>query len=151
MTRTFVVVLTLCSSALQAQQQPLVGAWQISYPAGLRIENGAPTPIMATGWLTIEAKGDSLIAELVTDPSPDLPVRPPARLAAKASAGDATFISRTTATLNINGAEREATAVGTWMLGARGDTLSGTVERMLEGHELGTQGPKPVTGTRRKP
>jgi hypothetical protein len=151
MTRAFVVFLTVCSSALQAQQQPLVGTWQVTYPAGLRIENGAPTPIMASGALTIEARDDSLIGQLVTDSSPDLPARPPARLAARANGGDVIFISRTRATLSLNGDERETTAVSTWTLVARGDTLSGTVERRLEGLEAHSQGPAPVTGTRRKP
>ena len=115
------------------------------------MENGSDTPIMATGSLTIEARDDSLTGTLVTDGSPDMPARPPARLAARTPAGDATFTSRTRATVNINGDQRDVTAVSTWILRVRGDTLAGTVERRLEGDEVGPQGPSPVTGTRRRP
>ena len=150
MTRAFVVLLTLCNCALQAQQQPLVGVWRISYTGGMRIEDGVATPIMATGTLTIEAKADSLVANLVTEPAPDLPARPPVRVATKAGAGDATFTAHTKATININGAEREATVVSTWVLRAKGDSLEGTVQRKIEGFEGGSQEPQPVTGTRRR-
>jgi hypothetical protein len=143
--------LSTAASPLGAQQLPLAGVWRISYAAGFRVENGTATPIMATGTLTIAQQGDSLIGDLVTDPSPSLPQRPPAHLAAPASAGAAVFISRTTATVNINGDKREATAVSTWTLRASADSLSGTVQRSIEGLEAGTQGPSPVTGTRRKP
>lgn len=150
MTRAIVCILVLCSSALPAQQQPLVGVWQVSFPVGARIQNGTPTPIMATGVLTVEAKGDSLVADLVTDPSPDLPARPPIRLAARAGTGDAVFISRSKATIRANESEREATVMSTWTIGAKGDTLAGTVERKLEGFDAGNQAPQPVAGTRRK-
>jgi hypothetical protein len=150
MTRAAVVILTLCAGALQAQQQPLVGVWQITYTGGMRIEDGVATPIMATGTLTIDAKADSLVANLATDPAPDLPARPPVRVATKAGAGDATFTAHTTATININGSEREATVVSTWVLRAKGDSLEGTVQRKIEGFEGGSQEPQPVTGTRRR-
>jgi hypothetical protein len=137
--------------ALPPQQRTLVGVWHITYPAGMRMENGTATPIMAAGTLTVVAQDDSLIGNLVSDSSPGLASRPPARLAARASTGETVFISRTTATLNINGAESEATAVSTWRLRASGDSLSGTVERRLEGVDVPPQGPGPVTGRRRKP
>ena len=79
MTRTFVVLLTLCNCALQAQQLPLVGVWRISYTGGMRIEDGMATPIMATGTLTIEAKADSLVATPGHRTGPGLPARPPVR------------------------------------------------------------------------
>jgi len=150
MSRALVVLLALGSSPLAAQQHPLVGTWQISYPAGVRVENGSPTVLMASGALTIETQGDSLIATLVNDPAPDLPARPPARLAAIRAEGPVEFVSRTQATLNFNGEAREATAVSTWRLSCTGDSLQGTVERRLEGFEAGNQPPRPVTGTRRK-
>jgi len=150
MNRAILFVLPPLGSGLTAQQPPLVGTWEISFPAGMRMENGIETPLTATGVLTIEAKDDSLIATLVTNPSPDLPARPPARLAARVSAGAASFISRTTARLNINGDEREATAVSTWVLEAKGDILEGTVERRLEDVDMRPQAPRPVTGTRRQ-
>jgi hypothetical protein len=140
----------LYGAALPPQQSSLVGVWHISYQAGLRLENGAATPIMETGTLTVTVKGDSLIGDLVPDPSPGSSPRSPARLAAAASDAEAVFMSRTEATLNINGVRREATAVSTWRLRARGDTLSGTVARRLEGVDVPPQEPGPVTGTRRK-
>jgi hypothetical protein len=116
----------------------------------MRIDDGHATPLIATGLLTVEIKEDSLIASLVTNPSPDIPARPPARLVAGLTTGDAVFVSRTEARLNINGEERKATAVSTWMLRATGDSLGGTVERRLEGFEMGNQGPQPVSGIRQK-
>jgi hypothetical protein len=150
MTPTIALLLILSGLGLPAQQPSLVGTWRISYPAGMRVENGMSTPIMASGTLTIEARGDSLIGELVTDSTAGLPPRPPAHLAAATSAGEATFVSRTQAKVNINGELSERTAVSTWSLRAKGDTLSGTVQRRLEGFGAGDQGPSPVTGTRRK-
>jgi hypothetical protein len=150
MTRAIVLALTLCSSStLQAQQSPLVGTWQVSYTAGMKIENGMQTLIMATGALTIAAAGDSLVATLVTDPSEEIPTRPPARMAATATTGDAVFHSKSKATINFNGQERETTSVNMWTLTARGDSLSGTVERSIEGFDGPAPEPRPVTGTRR--
>jgi hypothetical protein len=151
MTRTVALFcVALFGSALEAQQPSLVGTWRISYTAGMRVENETSTPIMGSGTLTIEQRGDSLIGDLVTDPSAGLPQRPPAHLAAVTSAGEAVFTSRTTATVNINGDRRETTAISTWTLRASGDTLSGTVQRTIEGIAAGPQGPSPVTGTRQK-
>ena len=149
MTRTLVLLLALCPGVVVAQQ-PFVGAWQLSYPIGARIEDGIETPIIGTGLFTVEAKGDSLIGMLATDPMPDMPARPPLRLAGKAGAGEARFLAHSKATININGAEREATVVSTWVLRAKGDSIGGTVERSIEGMEAGMQGAKPVSGTRRK-
>lgn len=142
--------LAFAAPALSAQQHPLVGTWSISYAAGMRIENGSPTPINATGRLTVELQGDSLIATLATDPIPNLPPRPEVRLAARAGSGDAVFIQRGVATLNINGAEQKATSVSTWTLRAKGDQLEGTLERTIEGVDAHSPGPRPVTGSRLK-
>lgn len=149
MIRSLVCALLLGSTTLSAQQPALVGTWRLTYPAGMRIENGVPTPIISDGTLTVTAQGDSLIGSLVTDPIPDVPARPPARLAAPKPASDeAVFTARSEATLNMNGEERTATVVSTWRLAARGDSVSGTVERRIEGMEMGGGGPRPVTGTR---
>ena len=78
-----------------------------------------------------------------------MPARPAARLAAPTSAGDeAVFTGRSEATLNMNGEEQKATVVSTWKLVARGNGVTGTVERRIEGMEMGGGGPQPVTGTR---
>ncbi len=150
MTRGIVLCLAMVSVAAQAQQHPLVGVWQVSYPAGSRNENGVVTPIMATGVLTVEAVQDSLVATLVTDSGAEVPVRPPLRLATESKPGDAVFVSHTKATLNMNGETRVAIAVSTWTLGVKGDSLIGTVERALIGVEVGPQEPQPVVGWRRK-
>lgn len=134
---------------LLAQPHPLVGAWKINFVGGMRIENGTPTPVKLTGTLTVEAKGDSLIATLVADPTGGAS-RPPTRLAAKSVSGDVTFVSRSQVTLNMNGAEQRATSVATWKLGAVNDKLEGTVDRKLEGVDAPAIGPQPVTGTRVK-
>jgi hypothetical protein len=151
MVHVIALACALWSWALPPQQSSLVGVWRISYQAGLRLENGTATPIMATGTLTVRAEGDSLTGDLTTDPSPGLLPRKPVRLAARAGVGETVFVSRTQATLNVNGVRREATAVSTWRLRARGDTLSGTVERRLEDFDVPPQAPGPVTGTRRRP
>ena len=150
MTRAIILCLTMVSAALHAQQHPLVGVWQVTYPAGSRNENGIITAIMATGVLTVEAARDSLVATLVTDSSAEGPARPPLRFAAPAKPGDAVFVSHGKATLNINGSTRGAISVSTWTLGAKGDTLVGRVERTLVGVDAEPQEAQPVTGRRRK-
>lgn len=149
--RFLLLGLTLTGSPLLAQQPALVGVWSVSYPAGSLVENGEVTQIMATGVLTIEARQDSLVGTLVMDPQPDLPARPPARLAGVNAADGAVFVSQATGTLNINGQVRPITAVSTWTLRANGNVLEGTVERKVEGDPLGTQGPLAVKGTRQAP
>jgi len=148
MTLAITLLLVLSASPLVAQH-PLVGAWQVSFPAGVRLENGIATPIAASGVLTVVAQGDSLIGNLIIDLAPEGPARPPLRLAALAGEGEATFVSRTKATIIRNGGQTEAGVTSTWTLGVRGDSLEGTVERKLEGVQDGSQGPQPVTGKRR--
>jgi hypothetical protein len=150
MTRTLVVLLTLCHGVLSAQQQPLAGTWLVNFQAGMRIEDGEATPLFATGTLTVQPVADSLIGMLATNPAPDMPARPPVRLAAKATTGEATFIAHSKATINVNGAEHEANVVSTWVLRAKGDSLVGTVARKIDSPEAGPQEPRPVTGTRKK-
>lgn len=150
MHRSIVFALSLGATTLAAQEAPLVGAWQLSFPSGMRVENGVQSLTMATGVLTLRTKGDSLVGELITDPPPGSSPRPPLQLAAKAGAGDAVFLSRSKAKVNIHGGEREITMLSTWRLRAKGDSLTGTVERELEGLDAGIQGANPVTGVRRK-
>jgi hypothetical protein len=135
------------SPALGASPHPLVGTWKVEFPGGARIENGVATPIRLKGSLTVEARGDSLIANLVPDQG-EGPARPPVRLAAKATAGDVTFVTHSQVTLNINGSEQKATSVATWVLRVNGERLEGTVDRKVEGMEAHAAGPQPITGTR---
>ena len=147
---SLVVLLTLGSASLHAQQQPLVGAWRVHFQAGMRVENGEATPIFADGTLTVQSTADSLIGTLSTDPTADMPARPPARLAARATTGQATFIAHSKATISVNGAEHDAAVVSTWVLQAKGDSLTGTVSRKIDSPEAGPQEPRPVTGVRKK-
>lgn len=150
MIRAALFTLFVGSVPLSAQSHPLVGVWQVSFAGGMRIENGAPTPILRTGKLTVAIQGDSLIGTLVTDPMPDLPTRPPVRLATKAGPGNATFLQRSKVTINMNGNEQEATSVSTWILAATGDQLEGSVDRKIEGFDGPGGGAQPVTGKRVK-
>lgn len=132
------------------QEHPLVGAWEITFSGGTRVENGVSTEITVKGKLTVERHGDSLIAVLATEPPPGRPKRPDARLATLAKAGEITFVQRSTAQLNMNGTMQEATAVSIWKLTATGDRLAGTVDRSIEGMNMPTAGPQPVSGSRVK-
>lgn len=149
--RVIAAALTLLGAPLGAQQHPAIGTWQLEYTVGMRVDNGVPTVIRGTGKLTVVAAGDSLIGTLETDPVPDLPPRPPARLAGTArGSAPAVFEQRSVATLNLNGEEQQATAVSTWRLHIHGDSIEGTVERRIEGASvpLPPQPAQPVKGTR---
>ena len=150
MSRIALSLLALSAFALPARAQSLAGTWKISFPAGMRIIDGNPEVIMGTGSLAIEERQDSVIGQLMTAPSPDRPARPPARLAGTMTAGEATLVSRTQATINMNGAQEQAVAVTTWVLHARGDSLTGTLARTIEGHDMANQSPSPVSGTRKR-
>ena len=142
-------LLTLLSflTGITPAPHPLVGAWKVDFPGGMRVQNGVSTPIRLTGKFTVEAQGDSLIGTLVADPS-DQGTRPPLRLAAKSMDGSVTFVSRSPVTVNMNGVEQKGTAVATWTLGVEGDQLEGTVDRKLEGVSGPSAGPQPISGTR---
>lgn len=152
MIRTLSCLILLNATALAAQAPSITGSWQLSYPAGVRNENGNITVLHGTGVLTVVAQGDSLVGTLAADPNPEFTPRPASRLAGKAAAGEATFVSHSEATLSMNGDERTATVVSTWKFKVQGDSLVGTVERKLEGFDIegGSQPPQPVTGVRRK-
>lgn len=150
MLRTLSLALVLAGSSPEAQPSPLIGEWKITYPGEIRMRNGVADPIMVTGTLVVRSEGDSLIATLATDASPQLPARPTLRFAAKFGSGDAVFVSRASATLNINGAERQATSVSTWTFKVAGDALEGSVERRIEGMQSSGTGPQPIKGTRLK-
>jgi hypothetical protein len=149
MKRLCTFLLLAAVAPLAGQQSPLAGTWQLAFTAGMRIVDDVPTPLLATGTLTIEVQGDSLIGRLVTDPTPDRPARPPARLAARASGGEAVFVSQGKATMQTSHELEEITVVSTWKLRAAGDSLRGTVERVYSTGGLPPQSPTPVTGKRK--
>lgn len=151
---TTLLALPLLVAPLAAQDHPLVGAWTVSYTGGMRMQNGAPTPIPVTGTLTFTVQGDSLVGTLALDPIEGIPARAPSRMAARIAEGAVTFVQRSTATVTINGESREATGVSTWTLSANGDALTGTVQRRLEGLDdvqLPDQPAQQVTGKRVTP
>ncbi|MEZ4379015.1 MAG: hypothetical protein R3B35_12105 [Gemmatimonadales bacterium] len=131
-------------AALAAQANPLVGRWALEYPGGMQVENGVPTPIAATGVLTITSEGDSLVAVLV----PGDASRPTVRMTAPGGAGTKTFVQRSEATMESGSGTETRTATSTWILTASGDALSGTVERAIEGLDLPLGGALPVRATR---
>jgi hypothetical protein len=150
-TRALLAALALAATTLQAQQSTLVGTWQLSYPVGAQIENGQVFILTGTGVLTVVAEGDSLIGTLVNDVTPDMPARPPARLAAVNAPGELVFVSHAPGKIEMNGEENDINVVSTWRLKATGDSIAGTVGRQIEGFEDAMQGPQPVTGSRKKP
>ena len=134
---------------VQAQNNPIIGSWKVSYVAGTRFENGTPTVINGTGKLVVQVQGDSLIARLIPDPIEGA-ARPESRLTAPSGSGKVVFISSGKAQVNTNGEVKEVTSISTWTLTANGDELSGTVERRIEGLDAPSRGPQPVSGTRIK-
>jgi len=148
MSRSYALALFLCSSGVNAQQPPLVGAWRITYATEVRIRNGVVEPVMSGGTLTVGLQGDSLVAQLQPEPSEDQAREPPLRLAAKADGEVAVFGSRSRETVSINGNEREVTMVATWTLRAKGDSLVGILHNKIEGSEGEEDEPQPVAGVR---
>ena len=65
MIRTLSCLILLNATALAAQAPSITGSWQLSYPAGVRNENGNITVLHGTGVLTVVAQGDSLIGTLL--------------------------------------------------------------------------------------
>lgn len=147
---SLVLSILIAGGAPLAAQSPLVGSWRVTYPAGARIENGERTLIMANATLQLAAAGDSLVGTLANDPSPDMPERPPIRLAGLASTGAVSLVSHSTGVINSNGEERKITVISTWSLEVRGDSLHGTVARKFEGVQLPEQEPGAVHGARKQ-
>jgi hypothetical protein len=143
------LALALAPGQLAAQASALIGAWSVTLAVGMRNENGVETPITQSGTLDITAQGDSLVAIMTMPPREGAPARPPSRMAAKAAAGPAVFVLKSQAKLNMNGEELTRTAISTFTLTANGDSLSGTLARVIEGVDFPST-PQPVTGTRIK-
>ena len=141
---------TLLAAPLAAQGS-VVGSWKISYPAGTRVENGEQTAIMGTALLRIERSGDSLVGELVPDPMPDAPARPPSRMGGREAGGVATLVRHFTATLEVNGASQQVAGTSTWRLEVRGEALEGTLSHEVDAMGVMAQDPGPVRGTRQGP
>lgn len=148
--RIVTVVSLVATTAAQAQSHPLVGTWDVDFPGGARMENGELTTLMAKGKLEIVAQGDSLIATLTVIPSAEIAARPPARLAARRTDGEATFVQKSQARVNMNGEETVHEITSNWTLHATGDVLEGTLARTGPMDMLGAGAPQAVKGTRAK-
>lgn len=143
-----VLPLLLVSSSALFAQTPLVGRWKVTYPAGARVENGVQSPIMGSGMLRIEARGDSLVGELVADAIPELPATGPTRMAARAATGPVPLVSTVLGFVEDNGERHAVTVRSTWLLEARGDSIAGTLSHAVEGAAGMAQDPGPVHGVR---
>lgn len=129
-------------------QDPLVGTWKVTYPAGARVDNGEQSVIMGTGTLRIAAQGDSLVGELLADPVPDLPTRGPRRLAGLAGHGSASLVSLAMGMVDSNGVQRAIMVQSTWQLQAKGDSVIGVLTHKVDGAEGMAQDPGQVRGVR---
>lgn len=138
-------------AVLPAQAHPLVGTWDLTYAAGMQVTNGVATPVEATAAFTVTAVGDSLVAVLVRPYMDGMPERPPARFTTKVSdSWPIVFEQRAEAHLNVGGTMETRVAVSIWKLTVNGDSLEGTVERNIEGLDIPTGGPQPVSGVRKR-
>ncbi len=127
---------------------PLVGVWRVTYPWHTEMRDGVAVPYQENGEVTVEVKGDSLIATVTTTPTSAFSPRRPFRLATVANGAEAVFVDRSVVTFTTEGGvKREATAVTTWVLRPAGDDLAGSLERHVEGSRA-TPTPRPVTGRR---
>ena len=150
LTAAVIAAVAIQAPAAHAQaSSPLIGTWNIEYERGRRVENDVVTPVMGTATLTIQQRGDSLIATLVVPPRPDGTATPPSTAAAKAGSGSHVFRQQQEIRLNMNGEAITRTATLTWTLQADGDTLSGTLLREIADMPVAAE-PTPVKGTRSK-
>ena len=146
-------MLAVSSSAMaqvSSKADAVVGAWDIEYARGQRVENGEVTNMMAKGRIVIAISGDSLVATLDQPPRPDGSAVPRAVLGGRIVDGKATFVQKQTAQINLNGDVQSRTVMVTWSMTAAGDTLTGTVDRNMPGMEMMKVDPAPLTGTRHK-
>ncbi len=136
---------------LPAQAHPLVGAWDLTYAAGMQVENGVATPIEATAGFTVTLEGDSLIAVLERPAVDGMAQRPPSRFTTPLSTTwPIVFRQTSEATLSMGGGTEKRTAISVWSLTVTGDVIEGSVERSIEGLDLPTAGPQPVRGVRKE-
>jgi hypothetical protein len=114
-----VLLLLSAASSGQARQHH---AWRITYLAGLRIENGVETPLWLDATLRVAARGESLVATLVTDTPAGGPPRPTRRSAARTPSGpDVTFETRSKAAFrSSDGGDHDLDVVNTWVVRPRG-------------------------------
>ena len=135
-------LLFLLAAPTQQQEHPLVGTWKITYPWHIDVVNGVVKPVMETGELRVQARGDSLTAEVVRNGARTI------RIAARKGAEETVFVARDSVTLTTPSGARPMIAVSTWILKVSGDRLSGSLQRRLEGAGGPDVGPQPLSGQR---
>lgn len=141
--------LLLVAAPLGAQSaSPIVGKWTVEWEIGRRVENGVPSPIRATGLMTVVASGDSLLATVeVTKRSDEQPLNKPVTIPGRTTAAGASFVQRSEARLNMNGESMVREAIQTWTVRANGDQLEGSLAREIVGLQINAE-PTPITGKR---
>ena len=134
---------------LDAQSaSPLVGRWALEWELG-RVSPNDPRAITANGTLTVVASGDSLIATFEVQRRSDGRALPaPFTAGGRGTATGTTFVQTQEARLNMNGEELVRQVRVTWNLRAVGDTLTGEMQREIEGLMTGAALGTPVTGSR---
>jgi len=143
----------LCSLSAAAQSaasvSALLGKWNAEWELGRVVENDVVTPVMASGLITIESRGDSLVATIqVTRRSDGRPAPAnPTTLSGKATARGAEFVQKQTVRLNMNGEEQTREVTVTWTLNANGNQLSGSMLREMP-FVSETPAPSEIKGTR---
>ena len=147
------LALAWSTAPLAAQTAPsLAGRWNIEWELGRIIQNDDVRIIKATGTLSVVPSGDSLLASFeVKSRSDGAPLPKPFTLSGRANGDGATFLQRQEARLNMNGEEMVRQVKVTWNLRATGDTLTGDMQREIEGLMMGSGDAAPVTGSRVKP
>ena len=155
MTRVLAICAILLATppSLRAQAHPLAGTWDVLIPAGMRVENGDPVPIIAKGLLNVSVAGDSLIGMLKIEPPAGMPAKPASRLAARTGTGPTVFVERSKMTINNNGQESDYPMTVTYTFEATGDSLQGRMTRTVEGMAMPgpMSTPPPISGKRVKP
>jgi hypothetical protein len=145
MKHVIATLVMICSALQSAQSHPLVGVWKVTYPWHVDVKDGVVTPVMESGEMTVEARGDSLIATIVRDNKRAI------RLAALKGAADPTFTTRDSISFAAaNETKRNTTVLNTWVFRASGDRLSGSLDRFVENIPINNPGPQPLSGQRVK-
>jgi hypothetical protein len=138
------------TGSLQAQAAPtVVGRWSIEWELGRIVENDDVRTIKAAGTLTITESGDSLIATIdVRSRSDNAPLPRPSTIGGRRTADGATFVQLQQVRMNMNGEEHVRQAKVTWTVRAKGDALTGEMQREIEGATLAGPAASAVSGTR---
>ena len=132
------------------QPHPLVGTWQVVQPTSVMM-NGEFSTVERRGSLVVLAAGDSLVATLTfvgVDGSTDSDT---ARLVGLRKEGPVALVQAKTAT--VVDAQRQVTtrtALSTYVMTVRGDSLSAEVTVTVDGRTVQNP-PGAIVGTRMSP